>query len=472
MNKGLTILLIILLTTGFACQPKENSQPTDCFGINTDADSNCGIIEVPVNYSMAESENTPLAYIILKGNSKVSDKPPLVFLQGGPGGSAISLYNIWKDSPLRNDRDIILVDQRGTGFSRPYCEWVGDKFFEILVQDLDTNEERESILKVMDKCSEELESRGGNKMMYSTINSVKDLELLRKHLGYREWNLYGASYGSKLALIYMREFPESISAAILQGIFPPEINMYENLISNFGNSLNKLFTACETDSSCSSRYPDFRNDYFKVLQSLRENPLVLENDFVLNAQDLIIITHLMLYQRATAGRIPAMVDELLQLPNPSIGYEISLLRSVLSSLNGPVYWSITAYEELPFNGSEDLLNDLRKNESLFPGHAVVSSDPEVLSTWHSFRAEEIENEPVHSTIPVLVLNGEFDPITPTSNARRMMENLPNARLFELNGEGHSVFNSCFFQLASDFLNQPKTEIMNDCYKQINPVNWK
>jgi pimeloyl-ACP methyl ester carboxylesterase len=453
------------------CQSKKSYESDLCLKYINEQDIKCGSINVPVDYENPENGTMNLAYLVLACNGPACKDDPLVFLQGGPGGSATALSEFWQSSPLRTDRDIILVDQRGTGYSNAQCPWLGESYFNILKADLTPEEETIRILEKTAVCKEEMKEKGLRAHIFNSIVSVKDLERLRLVLNYNEWNLYGASYGSRLALTYMREQPEPIRAVIMQGIFPPEVNMYENVLTNFKRSLELLMTKCENEPYCNSAYPNFRSGYWELLSKLRTDPVELSDGFVLNAQDFILLSHFMLYQASTAGRIPAIVSS-LETDTPNLEFELGILRNTLNIINGPVYLSVMAYEELPFSGLKHISDELQNSPELDPGHALFMGDPVVLSNWHSFRAPPIESIPVKSDLPVLLLNGELDPITPPTNAKELERHLLNLDKYTFANQGHSFFNTCFFQMTRSFLNDPAKELIGNCHNDMISIPWQ
>ena len=274
----------------------------------------CGYLKVPENRAKDSGRKIEIAYAIIK--SKATDVPadPVVYLMGGPGGSSLESIRYRSNHPVTEQRDFILVDQRGTGFSRPrLCPAIGESTVNIMAGNLSPEEEYLQLKEKATACKTLLIRAGVDLGAYNSRENAADLEDLRNHLGYKKWNLYGGSYGTRLALTMMRDYPEGIHSVILSGSFPPTANMYANLIPNFSRALHKFFQKCEGDPGCNKEYPRLESSFKEIINNLRDTPLeVLYQDkpFVINAQDALLIVHQLLYSKITMGEIPRFVKAL------------------------------------------------------------------------------------------------------------------------------------------------------------------
>ena len=181
-----------------------------------------GILEVPENRQNPDSKTLKLVYKVLKAKKADSLKAPIVYLQGGPGGATLIMEEFWENHALRNDRDIVLMDQRGTGASEANCIEIGNAMFAISRQDLDNEGEIRALNAVLSECKETMKQDGVDLAGYTSKENAADFEDLRKALGYEKWNLFGVSYGSRLGLTIMRDFPNGVRSAVLAGILAPE----------------------------------------------------------------------------------------------------------------------------------------------------------------------------------------------------------------------------------------------------------
>ena len=471
------LLLTLLGAACFSCsqaqQPVSQGCPLPQFADDENAD--CGYLTVKENPSDPASRDIQLAYLVLKATSPNPEPDPIVYLQGGPGGATLAtMSGFFSNSSLRKKRDFILIDQRGTGFSDAVCADLGDKLLAVLAMDLSPEEEKLELAKAAKACKAELTEAGVDQAGYNTIQNARDLDALRKALGYEQWNLFGGSYGSRLALAYMRDFPQHTRTSIVSGLFPPQVNLYQNFVSNLKRSLFKVFDACEADADCAAEYPDVRSAYFEELEKLKEEPLTFNmsgSPFTLNAQDMLLLTHQMLYDRSTYGQIPAYVKAIREKNEAVLQAAVLPLAGRARFINIAMNWSFNAFDEFTFTRQADYDADLEKNAEMSPGPAFFNSDLEMLENWHQHRAPAYVNEPVKSDIPTFVANGAFDPITPPANALATVKYLSNSFYVEFPAEGHSVFNGCYFDMVEDFLENPGVNPKKGCAERPVKVDW-
>lgn len=471
------LLTCFLYLAGLSYSQARQSLVEGCPLPQYENDSNvkCGYLEVPENRNVPDSRKIKLAYLVFKAINRSVKEDPIVYLQGGPGGATLTQANYWRNSPLRRDRDFILIDQRGTGFSNAVCSDLGDKLLEVLAMDLTPEEEYQELSKAANVCKKELKKEGVDQAGYNTIQNAKDLDDLRKALGYEKWNLFGGSYGSRLALAYMRDFPQHSRSAVVSGLFPPQVNLYEHFVSNLKRSLEMVFDECAKDEDCNQRYPNLKGTYFEVLDGLKVEPVTFSwggVPFTLNAQDMLLLTHQMLYTRSTYGQIPAYVMAIKNKDEDALQSAVQPLAGRARLINIAMNWSFNAFDEMSFTSQKDFETDLELNKELMPGPAFFRSDPRILENWHSHRAPAYVNQPVKSDIPALVANGAFDPITPPANALATVKYLPNSFYVEFPSEGHSVFSSCYFSMVKEFLDSPEEQPDFSCAERKPKVNWR
>ena len=304
------LFLIIFLLLGCNIAPKKMDGD---LAIKDDPGENSefsGFLEVPENRQLKNGKTIRLAYTVLKATGDNPKKDPIVYLQGGPGGPTLVMANFWKNNDLRKDRDIVLMDQRGTGLSNAICADLGANLIEILAMDLSPEGEYLEMKKILQNCHKEAKSKKMDLSAYNSRENAADFESLRELLGYDQWNIYGGSYGSRLGLTIMRDFPNSVRSATLFGIFAPETDLYSHLVSNFKQALFGTFKECKSSPDCDKRYPNLNEEFAKVLTKLKNAPYVLDYNgrpWVMNTQDFLLVLHQMLYKKNTIGEIPSFI---------------------------------------------------------------------------------------------------------------------------------------------------------------------
>ncbi len=442
-----------------------------CSPIEGRSEVEFGTLIVPENRNDPNSRQIAISYAVIPASQR-SKKPPIVFIQGGPGGSSLGMVGFFSNSPLNDYHDIILFDARGTGTSEAFCEDTGSKFMEVMAKNMTVDEEYKATLEICEACKKELEANNVDLAGYNSLENAADLEALRKELKIDKWILFGGSYGTRLGFTYLREYGRA-EAAVFMGLFPPEVNIYEGFVEGLDGALGYLFESCEGDSKCNEKYPELKNSFYSLIDELRANPKKVTyrgEDFYINAQDALLLIHQMLYQRQNIQLIPAFIYSLIGEESNVISRSINQTAQTLSFINVATYWSVQAKEELQFNEENAISKDLETYDYLKPGPAFFATDQLVLQQWHPYRSELIESEPVNVTIPILIVNGLFDPITPIQNARNVMKYLPNATLVEFENEGHTTFNSCFYSLFEDFVSRKDKRINPSCAK--GNINWR
>ena len=468
MRKLILTLLLILAITSCQSQskhkcpfPYNNHKPKDL----------CGYIEVPRNWDTSSSETTKLGYLVITSKSENRKEDPVIFLQGGPGGSVLSLANIYSQINLDPDRDYILYDQRGIGYSEELCPDLNLQLLEIMSLDLDIDEEIVELKKRVSSCTNYLKT---DDRQFSTTTSAKDLEALRKHLGYKQFNLFGGSYGTRLGLKYMELYPNSVRSAVLSGLFPPEIRMYDNLFSNFNSALSKVFESCKEDEDCNANYPNLKKEFLEVYKNLKNNPITLNlngSDFVLNQQDVLLFMHQLLYNDDTIERIPEFTQALKARNLDYIGKTINLFIPRITLINLAVYYSIMTADEGGFNNQSKVNKDSKSMMFTDAGLSLFSADPEVIENWPSVKVKSNAMKPVISDTPTLLISGDFDPVTPPKNGDIVAKSLSKDQHLTFINNGHVPINSCFFRLAKEFLNNPTKTLDGNCAKTSTELDW-
>ncbi|WP_299276745.1 alpha/beta fold hydrolase [uncultured Psychroserpens sp.] len=454
----------------FNCQSQEQHVCSFEQQINVNHDR-CGYVDVPNNWDNKKDGTTKIAYIVIASTSENRKDDPLVFIQGGPGGSVLPYANVFSGLALDPDRDFIMYDQRGIGFSDEICPNLSTTFLEVMSADISLDKEDETLLSVSSDCMKSLKDPNF-KMAFGTTQSAKDLEALRQHLGYKQVNLFGGSYGTRLGLKYMELYPKSIRSSILSGLFPPEIRLYQYIYTNLNRSLQKLFDTCANDSNCASKYPNLKETFETVCKQLDDKGqsfMINGDELILNKQDFLLLTQQLLYDRQTIGQVPSFITAFKTNDTSSIIRSVQAFASRLGVINVATYWSVNVKDEGAFKNQKFIAKDEKKHPSLANGISLFASDPEVLELWPSKRNSNTKMLPVVSDIPTLLVSGAWDPITPPSNADKAAKSLKNSSHVVFPSDGHCPMNSCFFQMARTFLNNPMQKVDDSCTKSSQPI---
>jgi pimeloyl-ACP methyl ester carboxylesterase len=216
----------------------------------------CGTLITPENYAKPDSVNININFVVLPAIDNSKEKHPLMFLAGGPGQAATELasYTFRRFSDIRKTRDLILIDQRGTGQSHPL------QCTDSLELDPYTSVPEDFSLTDIEQCLAQLT---GNLSQYNSENSIRDFDAVRAALGHQQVHIYGGSYGSRAGLVYMRMFPDSLKSVVLDSVGPIEVP-----IGLFGKSaeqsFSKLIEHCQNELSCATQYPELANEFTAI----------------------------------------------------------------------------------------------------------------------------------------------------------------------------------------------------------------
>lgn len=324
------------------------AEPNDCTFLNrlgedlvTDVvgDVVCGTIAVPENWSDPDGRQIDISYVILASTSEDPQPDPVVYLSGGPGESALSGISGYASifEGLRRNRHIILFDQRGTHFSSPLQCSTFD-LDDYVTQQLGTpmagddsddsddstfgplpdaetlmEQAREAVTDGVQRCLDDLNATGVDLSQYNSEASANDTIALVRALGFDEFNLYGISYGTRLALTIMRDHPDAgIRSVVLDSTFPPEINGFEQYPAEIHEVVLQVFAGCKRDDACNAAYPNLKERFKALLESLRTTPVISSTGDPIGEQDVVELVKLVSKDARIGMVIPVMIDQLEQ----------------------------------------------------------------------------------------------------------------------------------------------------------------
>lgn len=444
-------------------------------GLVEGQDIECGIVTVPEQHDHPEGPTIELGVVILKSLNPDAPSDPILILQGGPGGSTIETYLLlfMINPTLRQNRDLILFDQRGTTHSSPslYCQEMFDLSLEVLDDDLTVEESNRLSFEAMQECRDRLENQGVNLDAYNTLENAADVDAVRRALGYEQVNLYGVSYGTLLALNVMRDYPQGLRTVTLDSVVTPQVNFILNTAQTENRAFEMLFDACASDPECSAAYPNLREVFYEQVDRLNEDPVfVMLTDVetgesyraLIDGDSLLVAVFQMLYVTDILPLLPRVIYE-VRAGNYNFLERIFSLLAFDRTLSIGMYYSVMCAEDADFTPEDFDLSNLPPQILSMEGATAET----FLQACELFGVDELGpqmDEPVESDIPTLILSGDFDPITPPAYAQQAAETLPNSHLFVFPFAGHGQVASidCADQIFIDFLNNPQQEPDSVC----------
>jgi pimeloyl-ACP methyl ester carboxylesterase len=436
----------------------------------------CGRLQVPENRDEPDSRTIELAVARLHSRAAEPRPDPVVELSGGPGLPSLARLERWATSPLLDRRDVILFDQRGLGFSEPNldCTETNEAIWRSFTTTDPGDVEGQRILDSLATCRQRLVANGVDLDGYDTIQSAADVADLRRALGIDQWNLRGVSYGSALAIEVMRRHPQGLHSVLLDSVVPPDTPAggVQRGLSALG-AFDKLYDACAADHACTAKYGDLQALVAQAVTSLDTDPYRLTvNDPTTGRAWDVAITGQDLY----AGFFHAMYDPTLIPALPSTTQAIANGdRSIIDTLApGGIEFAASAAEGMTYSVT------CADRQRLLDPDAVAPLDddhPELASIIHPLLPElacqdwAVDANPqsfndlltdADSDVPVLVMAGAFDPVTPPQGTRRVADAL-GKELLLLPDAGHgATATDCGRHIWLTFMDHPTAPPDTSC----------
>jgi pimeloyl-ACP methyl ester carboxylesterase len=444
----------------------------------------CGYFYPSDNQTAKKSQKNRLPVVILKNLKTAGTRQvisPILYLNGGPGvATGLDQEGIedWWTWVEENEwpSDVVLFDQRGTGLSTPnlHCPKVQAMLRKSLDKSPSAKEEFQLWRQAVKECYQRLRQTGVDLSRYTTTNSSRDVGELMAALGGNNWNLYGVSYGTRLALTVVRDYPDQIRSVILDSVYPPEINDLLEFPFIYDNALTTLFKSCQTDSVCHATFPKLESSLFTLLEQLQQTPITLTvpnttvgkpQKVVINDERFIEILFYALYSSETGQTLPGVITSARQGKyeplKPLVENYVDWLLD--KNFSHAVYWSVECHDRAPHTTRDDFLAKVTQFPRIrkFVEHQW---DYDLCQVWKGGNAGDAFRTPVTSEIPTLFLAGEYDPVTPPLWAREAASHFKRGYFLTLPGIGHGVVNSdtCGSEVVREFLWSPFRKPQNEC----------
>lgn len=417
----------------------------------------CGTVSSPWRASEPDQGAFDLHVVVLPAKSNPPKPDAVVFLAGGPGQAATEigylLDSLWK--PLQRDRDIVFVDQRGTGSSAPLqCDFDDDIPTLAELFDIDTATE----LRLA--CLQDHLKRGFDLQRLSTAASADDLESVRIALGYTAFNVVGGSYGTRLGLTYAHRHPEHVRTLVLDGVAPPPEAIPLLLIEPSQIVFDQVFERCEADRACRIAFPELKTRAMNWVTQANEQPVIFDiphpltgqiESVTLSGDDVVAQLRSALYAPQLAGMIPWTLDQLIAGDARPLAGIIGLGLGTQSTMHVNLTLTIICSEELP-----RIDNDTKARMLAMPmGRAQLPDLERLCEHWPAPPNPNVLTEHVESSAPTLLLSGAHDPVTPPRFADAAGQHLSNADHVVVPNNGHGTLTDpCVIKLVTTIIEDP------------------
>ncbi|MBB1268467.1 alpha/beta hydrolase [Shewanella sp. SR44-3] len=456
----LTTLTLVAFTA-----PKAKAQDSlavethACYLDGLDESLQCGAIQVAENPNKPDGRTIAIHYAILPAIKNGHQKQALLAIAGGPGQSAIENAASFNQmlTKVRQNRDILLIDQRGTGQSNPLqCEDTID-IFSYDDQQVDFSAETQ-------KCLDKITVDGTDVTQYGSVNALNDFEAVRKHLGYDKLHLYGISYGTRMAQLYMRHFPESLLTVTLDGVVP----MQQSVLA-IGDSIERaqslLLTECNSTPSCQQAFPNLTDDFTDVDATLAKAAIIEQSrdpltneiiNFTLTRGKYLNSLRMAMYTPSLRALLPHTIHQAAKGNyQPLLGLYGLTANSTGISLG--MHSSVVCGEDV-----HRITDAMRQSaKSSFASRTMLEGIELGCAVWKMPTMGQDFSDAISSDIPTLLLSGELDPATPPSWGVLAQEKLNNSQHFIAPYATHGVaYQSCANDLVAQLVSTGSVKELN------------
>lgn len=459
----LALGLLLLTTTSWANDDKLTLD--NCHLGEIRSQVKCGKLEVPENYQQPDGDKIAINFAVLPAIDDSEYKAPLMFLAGGPGQAAVELAtglnHVFRE--VRKTRDIILVDQRGTGESSALsCDFEAvDNVYSSLPDALEPQEVKECVAQFK-----------GDVTQYNSENAIRDFDAIRAALGHEKLNIYGGSYGTRAGLVFMRMFPESLESVVLDSVGPIEVP-----IGMFGQSgarsFELLLENCKNSESCHKAFPNLAEEFQAVKARLAKDVAIIDilhprlgtpTKLVIDDTKFTGNLRFQLYGMEGRSMVPLVIHQaFLGNYQPLIGLMARTEDEQLVYTG--LLFNIVCNEDIPRVSEADKAADANNN---FDGKDSHSAWDMVCPFFPEYRPSEDFYQSVTADIPTLILSGNLDPVTPPSNGEYSAKSLPNSHHIIVENASHTVaMSTCASDIINEFLTSKTPKALDEsCLKDI------
>jgi pimeloyl-ACP methyl ester carboxylesterase len=462
--------------------------PTGCrFRHDPTYQVDCGDLIVP---EVRSEPGGPAIHIHVAIFRSTHPKPlpdPVVYLGADLGANQLDAHAAvlrGGGDEILQHRDLILLNRRGTRHNRPELD-CRQTLRGLSMLPTWPGQSREpgsaQLISGLLACHEELAARGINLDAYNTVEAAADVNDLRIALGYDQINLVGSFAGSRTALTMLRYHPEGIRSAILESVLPPEVDPHHERAPNAHSALGRLFSDCAADPHCCQAYPDLETVFYATIDALNRKPVPLwleQGATAFSGDRLMDLVYLHIWEGKDTARLPMWIDRAskgdLSPIEEAMNSQVAWADGTRDGSSGVVAAATICHEELPFESYGEAVTLSSGLPRPLKEYFVPRLPFDLCEQWPSGQSDAVENTPVVSHVPALVLAGEYDPLSVPAWGQMVAANLSNSYYYEFPGFGHAVMaaSECGLSIALQFLDDPAAEPEAACLDQFGAPSFE
>jgi len=472
MRPVLAVALVLIASPASAKKLElEACRISDMRGLVSVA-ARCGKFAVPEDPGDPDGRQIELAVAVVPAIATRPKPDPLFLLAGGPGQGAIEGFvpGLGAFAGVHRERDLVMVDQRGTGGSNRLDCAMPDDALES--EEIPPDELR----KLAQECLSKLP---GRPQFYTTSIAVRDLDAVRAALGYERINLFGASYGTRVAQHYARRYPERTRTITIDSVVPPALPLVPLIAIEAQRALQRVFERCAAEVQCNEHFPGIAEQFARVDARLRSGPMNVSlpdpvtgetSRIKVTRNHLVTMTRMLSYSARTASLMPLLIHEAATRGNygPLAAQALMAGENLERMIAMGMHNSVMCSEDAPrFAGAADRA----ALEKTYIGPALYDGMKAICEIWPRGAVDSDFHDPIHSTVPALLLSGEFDPATPPEYGAAAAVGFERHLHLVIPGQGHGQTDlPCVQRLLRDFIDRGTVDGLDGaCVGDIKPA---
>jgi pimeloyl-ACP methyl ester carboxylesterase len=426
----------------------------------------CGMISVPADHAQPDGMMFQFGIVIVHSNHANPAPDPVLYVDGGAGSRTLDALPLYVKHlrPLLAARDLIFYDQRGAGTSQPALECPG-------LPDEPSTED-------LAGCLEDLRAAGIDLSLFDSAQRAADVAAMRRALGYERWNLYGVSYGGRIALATLRDHPEGIRSVVLDSSVPLDSSVLLEHPSAADAAIRMLFERCQGDFLCRIAYPNLEQTYHQTLDQLTDAPIAVTyksgpdgetSTLTLDGRQFGGVVSGMLGMPEAIASVPSLIAEVRAGNTEPLAKTLEMQAFLMPPISLGASMVMACNDDMPLMSAGDIEQLEERYPASSDAQSAMAQQGYDICLLAEVGSSTAVAEPAYSDIPVLLLTGQYDSWVAPETMRQTGDTLPNSKLVDFPHLGHAVLfgGDCPMTITDDFLDDLSATPATDCIDQMD-----